>query len=188
MDVLPWQMHDIVLETGNGVKFTISEIDADLAERNWTAYTFRTKYGQYTYVGRRKQPGRKSPKVYIHRIIIERMFPQLLEVLNQSRVVCDHINRDTLDNRRGNLRLVPYSHNRHNSKLDVRNTAGFRGVHWNAARKQWVARLRNRGLDLFLGYFADPKQAALAFDIAVKERKLTTFIQPNFSEEQECQT
>jgi hypothetical protein len=165
-------MSATVLETRNGVKFKVSSEDEKFCkEMGLTAYHFKTPYGEYTYIGRRSRPGRNAPKIHLHKLIMERMHPELRSLIFAARSRCvDHINGETTDNRRENLRLVHYSHNRQNSKLDRRNTSGFRGVHWNSACKCWTARLRILKKSIFLGYFADKEQAARAYDNAAKEQ------------------
>lgn len=172
----------LILTTGNGVKFKINEEDKDLGELTWTAYRHRRGGRCYTYIGRRKYPGGNAPKLHIHRIIMARMLGNSGTLMLDPRSICDHINGDTTDNRRENLRFAGYSHNRQNSRLDVRNTSGYRGVHWNTERKQWVARLRLNNRDIFLGYFDEAKQAAAAYDAAARCETVGTFVRLNFPE------
>jgi hypothetical protein len=49
----------------------------------------------------------------------------------------DHVDRDTLNNTRGNLRVVTVSENAHNSKLGARNKSGYKGVHQEG--NSWIA-------------------------------------------------
>ncbi len=56
-----------------------------------------------------------------------------------SDLVWDHENRDPMDNRRINLRLVTRSVNVRNAKRHRSNTSGIRGVHWDSRKKRWRA-------------------------------------------------
>jgi HNH endonuclease len=51
--------------------------------------------------------------------------------------IVDHINRDTLDNRRANLRVVTPAQSVWNRRLLISsNTSGFRGVTWHPSTKR----------------------------------------------------
>ena len=79
----------------------------------------------------------------------------------------DHRNRNPLDNRRKNLRVVTGGQNRVNSKINDNNTSGFKGVHRCAGG--WVARIGYNDQRLYLGYFQDPELAARAYDDAARK-------------------
>lgn len=71
----------------------------------------------------------------------------------------DHINGDTLDNRRSNLRLVTKSQNMMNRRLHKNNTHGNRGLKWNKALGKWQAWIHQDKKFRYLGYFADVEDA-----------------------------
>jgi len=74
--------------------------------------------------------------------------------------VSDHINGDTLDNRRGNLRPATPAQNRHNGVCDRNNRSGYRGVSWNSSRKEWHCTIMKHGEHYFVGWFKDKHDAA----------------------------
>lgn len=83
----------------------------------------------------------------------------------------DHINRNTLDNRIINLRIVPTRSNSINRPAPKHNKSGYKGVSlaWIRARdngKKWVAGIMVNRKRLYLGYFDDIKDAALAYNNA----------------------
>ena len=80
--------------------------------------------------------------------------------------VVDHINRDTLDNRRENLRVCSKSQNRENSILYISNKSGYRGVYWNKRSGGWVATIRHNNKRYWIGTYKDKKDAALAYNNA----------------------
>lgn len=79
----------------------------------------------------------------------------------------DHINRDKLDNRLENLRLVSHRENLLNCGPRITSQSGYRGVSRNRQGK-WVARCRVNGKYLHLGVFATPKMAAAVYADAIK--------------------
>lgn len=102
------------------------------------------------------RPLRKN--IWMHRLIINP--PDELEV--------DHINRNTLDNRRANLRVVTHRFNIQNSPVKE-HTSGYRGVHWRKDRQKWTAGAGARERYRWLGYFNNEIDAARAYDQAVRE-------------------
>ena len=80
----------------------------------------------------------------------------------------DHINGDTLDNRKVNLRTCTRSENMMNSGLRSDNSSGFKGVSWNKRAKKWVAYIRSSpGNRVYLGLHDDVDDAVRAYNEAV---------------------
>lgn len=78
-------------------------------------------------------------------------------------MVIDHINGDTFDNRRINLRFATPSQNQCNqTKIKSSNTSGYRGVHKKGDK--WIAQIYHNNKKLGLGYFNTPQEAALAYN------------------------
>jgi hypothetical protein len=74
----------------------------------------------------------------------------------------DHIDRDRLNCRRSNLRIVSKSGNRQNTSSRRGSSSRFRGVHWHKAIGRWGATVRHR----HLGWFALEEEAARAAQAA----------------------
>lgn len=83
--------------------------------------------------------------------------------------IVDHVNGNTLDNRRENLRKCSKSQNAQNSKRHRDGVSGFKGVSFHRRSKTWRARIRNDGREVCLGYFHSPVDAARAYDRAAFE-------------------
>ena len=81
----------------------------------------------------------------------------------------DHINRDKLDNRISNLRIVTRSENQQNHKKFKTNTSGASGVYWSKKTKRWNARIWVKGKAISLGYFRALEEAKAARGKAEKE-------------------
>lgn len=81
-------------------------------------------------------------------------------------MVVDHINHDTLNNTRENLRVCTPRENRINSELDSANKTGKTGVFYDTALKhpKWSATVKLEDKRIYLGYFD-------TFEDAVKARE-----------------
>lgn len=82
--------------------------------------------------------------------------PPILEV--------DHINGDTLDNRRTNLRLANREQNVHNTKAHRDCSSEFKGVSFCKNRKKWMAQISFKGNHYFLGRFCSEEDASRAYN------------------------
>ena len=74
----------------------------------------------------------------------------------------DHVNRDGLDNRRVNLRIVPISGNMQNLPSCRGARSKYRGVSLHKASGLWHARATLRGKTTSIGYFRDEDEAGAA--------------------------
>lgn len=92
----------------------------------------------------------------------------------------DHKNRDTLNNRRANLRPCTRSQNCANQKLRSTNSSGFKGVNWKKDQKAWCARISVGYKRIHLGYFLTSEEAAKAYDAAAVKH-FGEFARVNFS-------
>lgn len=82
--------------------------------------------------------------------------------------ITDHRNGDGLDNRRSNLREATQAQNLCNRR-PRRGPSGFKGVTWYARHSTWKAQITKAGKNYHLGYFADPAEAARAYDAAARD-------------------
>lgn len=73
--------------------------------------------------------------------------------------VRDHINRNKLDNRKINLRMVTAKDNSLNQGLRKNNTSGYRGVHYSKRYKKYIAQIMNDGKCYCLGKFDNIEDA-----------------------------
>ena len=76
----------------------------------------------------------------------------------------DHKDRNGLNNRRSNLRLLEHHQNLHNQ--------GARGISFDKRRGKWKARITVKGQSLWLGYFTDEEEA---IEIVAETRRKLVF-------------
>ncbi len=93
---------------------------------------------------------------YLHRLIMGAQKGQIV----------DHINGNSLDNRKCNLRFATAKQNSVNSKARKNNLSGHKGVSWNVACRKWMAIIMNSGKRYYLGVFTHKDRAAMAYDRA----------------------
>jgi hypothetical protein len=81
----------------------------------------------------------------------------------------DHINGNTLDNRRENLRICTQAENRYNSRKSKSNTSGYKGVSYSNYAKKWRSQIKRNNKIIHLGYFETPEKAYEAYVAASKK-------------------
>jgi len=87
----------------------------------------------------------------MHRCFMHNQLQQGLEV--------DHINRNRLDNRRSNLRVVTRQENMHNKSLYKTNKSGYPGIKWNKRLNKWQAQITFNKQRIHLGVFENLQDA-----------------------------
>lgn len=122
------------------VEVIVDDEDKRVVESNkWYLH----KAGQFLYI-------RSGNRKYLHRLIMG----------EPNGLVVDHINRDTLDNRRSNLRAVTIQWNLRNQKRP-NNKTGVTGVAI-AHNGKYSAQIKHNYKKIHLGVFNTIKEAATA--------------------------
>lgn len=98
----------------------------------------------------------RTTTVRLHRLIMD--CPKGL--------VVDHINGDSLDNRRANLRLATQAQNLYNRKKKKNTSSQFIGVSFNKSHRYWCSQIKVNGKTIWLGSFDSEIDAARAYDAA----------------------
>lgn len=83
--------------------------------------------------------------------------------------VVDHINHNTLDNRKSNLRICTRQQNQMNMRTSIDNKSGFKGVCYEKRRKHFRATIRINKKQKHLGSYKTAETAALAYNKAAIE-------------------
>lgn len=146
------------IKLNNGAKATVDEQDYNfLIQFNWWIHSDGYAYRQVTS-GRTKNSRGDVQSIMMHRVIMN----------TPAGMDTDHINRNKLDNRRSNLRIVTRTQNNYNMGLKTNNTSGHRGVSFNKRLKKWRAYIGGVKTRVELGHFATKQQAIEARLIAEK--------------------
>lgn len=96
--------------------------------------------------------------IYLHRYLMQA----------RPHEVVDHINNDRLDNRRScNLRRCSQSENLANRPSP--RPDGYRGVYFEKRGGRWRAQISVGGKNAYLGTYATPELAAVAYDRAARK-------------------
>ncbi len=149
---------------GAKVEVIIDKEDASLFDKyTWTA---SDNGNGRVYVHRNvwNGEGKKQEKIYWHTFITN----------PPSGKVVDHINGDTLDNRRSNLRAVTWKQNSMNraanrTRKGRPTTSPYKGVSWDKRRNRWVSSIGHDYKPILLGYFRMAEDAARVYDAKAKE-------------------
>jgi len=111
----------------------------------------------YDHIGSGKS--KKTKSLFLHRYIVNA----------QKGKMIDHINMNTLDNRKSNLRLCNKSENGCNRDKPITNVSDYKGVSWDKRRNKWrVVIIKNRK-QTHIGYFINIETAYAAYCKAAKE-------------------
>ena len=132
-------------------KFAI--IDDDDAQR---VLQYKWHCSSHPYAQKHSDRTGQRP-IYMHRFILD---------APPDKVV-DHVNGDTLDNRKENLRLATRAENLRNRPKERSNTSGYKGVWRN--KKRWAASITYEGKQYHLGTYDTPEEAAQAYDAGARE-------------------
>jgi len=107
------------------------------------------------YAGRRCAGGMR---LIMHRVIMN----------PPKSMLVDHKNRNTLDNRRCNLRICSRSQNNSNC-IDKNNGDHFKGIWFHKQSQKWCAEIMINSKRIYLGIFITPEEAALVYNEAAKK-------------------
>lgn len=154
--------------TQDQVAFVDDEDYETLTRHRWRAQ-YNSGAGSF-YAGRNTSKDKK--KLYMHRVIMNA--PLGVQV--------DHINGNTLDNRRANLRFASKSENGRNRGKQANNKSGYKGVSWGRRESKWYAYIQLNSKTKCLGYFDSILDAARAYDAAAIELH-GAFAKLNFPQE-----
>ena len=133
-------------------KIIIDKEDIEkVSNLNWH---LRLSSKNYFYAYARARDDKKE-KFTMHRLITDCL---------DENLHIDHINHDTLDNRKSNLRVCTNSQNQQNRKLNVNNKSGQKGVSYIKSLGRWQATISYMNKKIYLGCYEN-------IDDAIEARK-----------------
>jgi hypothetical protein len=108
-------------------------------------YYINKRFGKNIYFYHSVYNNGKNKSLHLHREIMD----------TPKGMVCDHINGDTFDNRKCNLRNCTDIENHMNIRKTNRNKSGFKGVCWNKRAKKWEVTISINNKNKYLGLYLD---------------------------------
>lgn len=136
----------------------------------WKWYAAKTTGSKGFYAVRKTRIDGVRRMLYMHRVVADRCGIT-------SRMI-DHRNRNSLDNRRHNLRAAtPAQSSMNRNKWD--SSSRFKGVSWHTRQKKWTANIRVDRKLKHLGSFNSELDAARAYDTAAR-KSFGSFAKTNF--------
>lgn len=136
----------MIIKLTQGYEAVVSSKDYPrLSQKKWHALVFP----RGTYAGSMHN----GSAIYMHRFITD----------CPKGMVVDHINGNTLDNRRENLRVCTNAQNLTNTRKKTSNTK-YKGVHRQKGRTNYMAVIGHGGKCIYLGTFETEELAAQAYN------------------------
>lgn len=144
------------IELRNGIETIIDQEDFNLINsfrERWLAHYDPCTKGFYCKI-RHTILGGKDKTQRLSRIIMK---------ITNSDLVVDHINHNTLDNTRANLRAVTKKSNSQSQiKKHTDNTSGFIGA-FKTKRNKYIAKVSNGNKPVYLGTYATAEEASSVY-------------------------
>jgi hypothetical protein len=129
-----------------------------LAMHKW--HLAKSPTGSYAVRWQRNPANKTRKKIWMHR--------QIIHILDN--LLCDHVNCNSLDNRKTNLRPATVSQNLCNRpKRKSKTRSKYKGLEWDEPQRKWKARIQINNRKIYLGSFNSEIDAALAYDRAAKK-------------------
>lgn len=162
------------LPLSRGLFATVDDEDYELVSQwKWHALKNERRGRARIYAARSAWSGGSRSYIYLHRFIMQP---------GQGQQV-DHIDNDSLNNMRSNLRICTHAENVRNVPRKCKNNSGYTGVAFRKDTGKYVAQISIDGRMRFFGCYEKASDAARIRDIAalVWHKKFAVLNFPNES-------
>ena len=160
----------IFLERKDGkiIETIIDKDDLPIAQKLPGKWFAHLEHGSFYVVGNLIIPG-------------GRQFVRLYRWITncQPGLQVDHINHDTLNNTRSNLRNVSRLLNQQNRLLYKNNKSGVAGIRWDKKSNKWKVEFKVNSKAIYVGCFIDKEQALKALHEAKINRMQRIYMDDN---------
>jgi hypothetical protein len=140
--------------TQNQIAFVDDEDYDFLLQWKWCSYFSPITKTYYAIRNSRINEKIKRINIYMHREIME----------TNKILFCDHINHDTLNNQKYNLRNCIFINNMQNKKLYKNSTTLYKGVIFDKETGKYRSRIGIDNRKIHIGRFSSAIDAAMAYD------------------------
>lgn len=140
--------------TGGGVAILDADDYERLSKWKWQAHWDKTTQSYYARRTIWLRGGKgKTCCLLMHREVVGA----------PAGAIVDHINRNSLDNRKENLRICTAAGNAQNARVRRDNKSGYKGVSWVNRDRCWRANISISGKTIRLGSFRSAEAAHEAY-------------------------
>jgi hypothetical protein len=145
------------------IPLTNSKLLVEVSEED---HLHLTLYGPWYYGARGYARATRVPHDFIHHMVIKRMGFVITDEV-------DHIDRNTMNNRRDNLRLATSSEQKVNRGMISTNTTGYKCIYWHTQRLKWYVHVYRNKKAVHVGLYKTIEEAIQQRDAYLKRNNLT---------------
>lgn len=155
------------IQLNNGKFAIVDDYDYEFLSRfNWTG----VKKGVHEKVlefacTTKKGEDRKTFRIYMHEFIVGNKHIDI----TKSNLNVIHINGNSLDNRKENLKLVPFHTVSHRARKKTLTRSKYKGIYFHRQSGLWSADIQKDKKQYHIGYYKKEEDAALAYNAKARE-------------------
>jgi hypothetical protein len=148
----------VTIELSKGYSTKIDLVDFPLiSQRSWLAVY--QKHSGYVYA-----QASTSTKINRKKVSINFRMSRYILNVTDPKIEVDHIDGDSLNNTRNNLRLCTKGQNMSNLRKIRKSSSRFKGVTFSKSKNKWKSQMSHNDKNRHIGYFDSEIEAAIAFN------------------------